>query len=109
MSSLTWQLQRGLVTNNRVACSAATYLLDWEVINLLLVMTSTQLYTPTATAQTNAHPFTSALLEQEDLVPALLQVCILSILPICLFHHVVDSVTKCKSCTSSLCICPLCS
>ncbi|EIE20753.1 hypothetical protein COCSUDRAFT_48393 [Coccomyxa subellipsoidea C-169] len=52
---------------------AATYLLDWEVINLLLVMTSTQLYTPTATAQTNAHPFTSALLDQEDLVPALLQ------------------------------------
>ncbi|CAL8468041.1 g7580 [Coccomyxa elongata] len=53
--------------------SAASYLFDWEVINLLLVMTSTQLYTPTATAQTNAHPFTSALLQQEDLVPVLLQ------------------------------------
>ena len=65
-----------------MACSAATYVLDWEVINLLLVMTSTQLYSPTATAQTNAHPFTSALLEQEDLVPALLQVHILPVPPI---------------------------
>lgn len=55
-------------------CSAAKYVLDLEVINLLLVLTSTQLYTPTATAQTNAHPFTAAIVGQEDLVPPLLQV-----------------------------------
>ena len=56
------------------ACSGAGYLLQWEATNLLLVMASTQLYTPTATAAPGAHPFTSAMLEQHDLVPGLLQV-----------------------------------
>ena len=51
-----------------------TYVLRWEAVNLLLVMASTQLYTPTATAALGAHPFTTALLEQHDLVPGLLQV-----------------------------------
>ena len=56
------------------ACSGAGYLLQWEVTNLLIVMASTQLYTPTATAAPGAHPFTSTILEQHDLVPGLLQV-----------------------------------
>ena len=55
-------------------CSAAAYLLDWELVNLLIVMISTQLYTPTAMAAPQAHPFTAAMLEQQDLVPGLLQV-----------------------------------
>ena len=55
-------------------CSAAAYLLDWELVNLLIVMMSTQLYTPTAMAAPQAHPFTAAILEQRDLVPGLLQV-----------------------------------
>lgn len=55
-------------------CSAAAYLLEWELVNLLIVMMSTQLYTPTATAAPQAHPFTAAILEQRDLVPGLLQV-----------------------------------
>ena len=55
-------------------CSAAAYLLDWELVNLLIVMMSTQLYTPTAMAAPQAHPFTDAILEQRDLVPGLLQV-----------------------------------
>ena len=58
-------------------CSAAAYLLDWELLNLLLAMMSTQLYTPTAVAAPNAHPFTAAILEQKDLVPELLQVAAL--------------------------------
>lgn len=37
-------------------------------------MMSTQLYTPTAMAAPQAHPFTNAILEQQDLVPGLLQV-----------------------------------
>ena len=40
-------------------------------------MMSTQLYTPTAMAAPKAHPFTTAILEQRDLVPGLLQVRIL--------------------------------
>jgi hypothetical protein len=47
------------------------------VINLLLVLTSTQLYTPTATALTNSHPFTAAIMEQTDLIPPFLQVWII--------------------------------
>ena len=43
-------------------------------MNLLIVMMSTQLYTPTAMAAPQAHPFTAAILEQRDLVPGLLQV-----------------------------------
>jgi hypothetical protein len=50
------------------------YVLRWEAVNTLLVMASTQLYTPTATAAAGAHPFTAAMLEQGDLVPGLLQV-----------------------------------
>ena len=49
-------------------------MLRWEAVNLLLVMASTQLYTPTATAAAGAHPFTAALLAQHELVPGLLQV-----------------------------------
>ena len=63
-------------------CSAAAYLLDWELLNLLMAMMSTQLYTPTAVAAPNAHPFTAAILEQKDLVPGLLQVLALP----CVLH-----------------------
>ncbi|KAK9817010.1 hypothetical protein WJX72_008242 [[Myrmecia] bisecta] len=51
----------------------ASYLLHLEVMNLLLVMTSTQLYTPAATAQPGAHPFTDILMEQESRAPRVLQ------------------------------------
>ena len=61
-------------------CSAAAYLLDWELLNLLMAMMSTQLYTPTAVAAPNAHPFTAAILEQTDLVPGLLQVLALPLI-----------------------------
>ena len=63
-------------------CSAAAYLLDWELLNLLMAMMSTQLYIPTAVAAPNAHPFTAAILEQMDLVPGLLQVLALP----CVLH-----------------------
>jgi hypothetical protein len=49
-------------------CSPAMHLLHLEVTHLLLVMTSTQLYTPTAAAFPGAHPFTESILEQRDLV-----------------------------------------
>jgi len=52
---------------------ADTYLLHWELLNTLLVMGSTQLYTPNAGGAPGAHPFTEALLGAADLVPALLQ------------------------------------
>lgn len=55
-------------------CSAETYLLHWELLNLLLVLASTQLYTPNAGPAAGAHPFTEALLGAADLAPALLQV-----------------------------------
>ena len=55
------------------------YLLDWELLNLLIVMMSTQLYTPSAMTAPQAHPFTAAILEQKDLVPGLLQVAFSSV------------------------------
>ena len=55
--------------------SAETYLLHWELLNTLLVLASTQLYTPNAGAAPGAHPFTEALLSAADLAPALVQVC----------------------------------
>ena len=58
-------------------CSSAAYVLEWELVNLLIVVMSTQLYTPTAMAAPQAHPFTAAILEQRDLVPGLLQVFLL--------------------------------
>ena len=64
----------------RNRCSAAAYLLDWELLNLLMAMMSTQLYTPTAVAAANAHPFTAAILEQTDLMPGLLQVLALPLI-----------------------------
>ena len=53
--------------------SAETYLLHWELLNTLLVLASTQLYTPNAGAAPGAHPFTEALLGAADLAPALVQ------------------------------------
>lgn len=35
-------------------------------MNLLLVMLSTQLYSPSATAEAGAHPFTEVLMDGED-------------------------------------------
>lgn len=35
-------------------------------MNLLLVMLSTQLYSPSATAEAGAHPFTEVLMDAED-------------------------------------------
>lgn len=37
-----------------------------EVINLLLVMLSTQLYSPSATAEPGGHPFTEVLMDAQD-------------------------------------------
>ena len=53
--------------------SAETYLLHCELLNTLLVLASTQLYTPNAGAAPGAHPFTEALLGAADLAPALVQ------------------------------------
>ncbi|CAL5220036.1 g1983 [Coccomyxa viridis] len=65
--------QAGAKQRQPLPLSAAAYLLEWELVNLLIVMMSTQLYTPTAMAAPQAHPFTAAILEQRDLVPGLLQ------------------------------------
>lgn len=44
-----------------------------EAVQLLLVMASTQLYSPTATGHWGAHPLTEAMLTQADLVPGVVQ------------------------------------
>ncbi|KAK9845745.1 hypothetical protein WJX81_001268 [Elliptochloris bilobata] len=72
---LVTQLVRELATALLIVeCSVETYLLHWELLNALLVLASTQLYTPNAGAVPGAHPFTEALLGAPDLVPALVQV-----------------------------------
>ncbi len=47
-------------------CRDDTYLLHLEVMNLLLVMLSTQLFSPSATAEAGAHPFTEVLMDGEE-------------------------------------------
>ncbi|KAK9806635.1 hypothetical protein WJX73_002684 [Symbiochloris irregularis] len=54
-------------------CGARTYMMHLEAVQLLLVMASTQLYSPLPTGHWGAHPFTDAIMEQTDLVAPLLQ------------------------------------
>ena len=44
-----------------VLCRDDTYLLHLEAMNLLLVLLSTQLYSPSAASEPGAHPFTEVL------------------------------------------------
>lgn len=50
------------------------YVLRLEALHLLLVMCSTQLYTPAAAALPGAHPLTEAILRESHLAGPLLQV-----------------------------------
>lgn len=45
------------------ACSAGDYLVQLEVVHLLLVLCSTQLFTQSAAAQLGAHPFLDAIMQ----------------------------------------------
>jgi len=55
-------------------CRDDTYLLHLETMNLLLVLLSTQLYSPSAGTEAGAHPFTEVLMEREDNAASLLRV-----------------------------------
>jgi len=44
-----------------------------EVINLLLVLTSTQLYSTSASAPVGSHPFTDNLMQQSQFAPQVVQ------------------------------------
>eukprot|EP00884_Botryococcus_braunii_P022735 jgi/Botrbrau1/9145/Bobra.160_3s0018.1 len=57
-----------------VPLSDDLYVFHLELLHLLLVMCSTQLYTPAATALPGAHPLTEALMRESDLSGPLLQV-----------------------------------
>ena len=56
-----------------LACSGQFYLLHLEVINLLLVLTSTQLYSTTTSAPLGSHPFIDTLMQQSQLAPQVVQ------------------------------------
>ncbi|KAA6428940.1 MAG: hypothetical protein FRX49_01050 [Trebouxia sp. A1-2] len=53
--------------------SGQYYLLHVEVVNLLLVLTSTQLYSTSPSAPIGSHPFIDALMQQRQLAPQLVQ------------------------------------
>ena len=52
----------------------AAYLVRLEAVQLLVVLTSSQLYSSQAAGPPEAHPFTTALMQQPDLAPGLVQV-----------------------------------
>ena len=54
----------------------ASYLVRLEAVQLLVVLISSQLYSPAAAGPADAHPFTAALMQQPDLAPGLVQVCL---------------------------------
>eukprot|EP00959_Pyramimonas_sp_CCMP1952_P166804 3486236-Pyramimonas_sp.AAC.1 len=54
-----------------VSCRAFTFLLHMEVINLLIVMSSTQLTSSAGTAGPEAHPFLAAMIYESSLAPGL--------------------------------------
>ncbi|KAK3264202.1 hypothetical protein CYMTET_27043 [Cymbomonas tetramitiformis] len=53
--------------------SKSTYLLHLEVLNLLLVMTSTQLTSAPGTSGHETHPFLAAMMAETELAPMVLQ------------------------------------
>ena len=55
-------------------CCRATYLVRLEAVRLLIVLVSSQLYSPLAAGPPEAHPFTTALMQQPDLAAGLVQV-----------------------------------
>lgn len=54
-------------------CSGQSYLLHVETINLLLVLSSTQLYSTSASAPLGNHPFIDALMQQQPLAAQMVQ------------------------------------
>ena len=63
--------------NQSLADREETYLLHLELVNLLLVLASTQLYVPGSVGEAGTHPFTESLMAQPQLAPPLVQ-CLLS-------------------------------
>ncbi len=51
-----------------------TYLLHLETMNLLLVLLSTQLYSPISGSEPGAHPFTEVLMDSQNSAAGLLRV-----------------------------------
>lgn len=54
-------------------CSGKRYLLHIEAAHLLVVLTSTQLYTPAASSPAGTHPFLDSIMQQTQLAPQLVQ------------------------------------
>ena len=54
-------------------CSGHFYLLHVETINLLLILSSTQLYSTSASAPVGTHPFIDGLMQQQSLAPQVVQ------------------------------------
>ena len=52
--------------NLPTACRPGNYLLQLEVVHLLLVLCSTQLFTPSARSALGAHPFVDAIMQVGD-------------------------------------------
>ena len=61
------------MTTTYVLCSGQFYLLHVEIINLLLVLASTQLYSTSASAPVGTHPFIDALMQQQHLAALVVQ------------------------------------
>lgn len=56
-----------------LSCSGRHYLLHVEATNLLLVLTSTQLYTTAASSPSGTHPFIDSLMQCAQLAPQVVQ------------------------------------
>ena len=59
--------------DRRCACSKRSYVVQLEAVHLLLVLLSSQLYTPLASAPPEAQPLSTAIMRQADLAPSIVQ------------------------------------
>ena len=56
-----------------LCCSKRSYVVQLEAVHLLLVLLSSQLYTPLASAPPEAQPLSTAIMRQADLAPSIVQ------------------------------------